>query len=188
MQPSLLLPRSGPDYERRLKLTPPVPGSPFDSGQCRDQPRRLDFIVIGPAVNEAARLAAMCKTLAWPLVISAEIARLLLPEPLVSLGVHALRGVRRRHELFTPGGGRVSASPLTPGPCSRKFAPNLPCAAAAVESGMRQDAHLLSFLSLRIRQKAAPCGAAEFYREEVKVNLLVHMDARGTSPIYPLWV
>lgn len=64
-------------------------------------PSRLDFTVIGPAVNEAARLAAMCKTLARPLVISAEIARLLLPEPLVSLGVHALRGVRRRHELFT---------------------------------------------------------------------------------------
>jgi adenylate cyclase len=63
-------------------------------------PGRLDFTVIGPAVNEAARLEAMCKTLSQPLVISAEVARL-LPEPLVSLGVHALRGVRRRHELFT---------------------------------------------------------------------------------------
>ena len=64
-------------------------------------PGRLDFTVIGPAVNEVARLEAMCKTLSQPLVISAEVARLLLPEPLVSLGVHALRGVRRRHELFT---------------------------------------------------------------------------------------
>jgi adenylate cyclase len=63
-------------------------------------PGRLDFTVIGPAVNEAARLEAMCKTLSQPLVISAEVARL-LPEPLVSLGAHALRGVRRRHELFT---------------------------------------------------------------------------------------
>jgi adenylate cyclase len=63
-------------------------------------PGRLDFTVIGPAVNEAARLEAMCKTLARPLVISAEFARV-LPESLVSLGVHALRGVRRRHELFT---------------------------------------------------------------------------------------
>ena len=63
-------------------------------------PDRLDFTVIGPAVNEAARLEAMCKTLARPLVISAEFARV-LPEPLVSLGVHALDGVSRRHELFT---------------------------------------------------------------------------------------
>ena len=64
-------------------------------------PGRLDFTVIGPAVNEAARLEAMCKTLARPLVISAEFARVCCREPLVSLGVHALRGVRRRHELFT---------------------------------------------------------------------------------------
>ena len=64
-------------------------------------PGRLDFTVIGPAVNEAARLEAMCKRLARPLVISAEFARVLLPQPLVSLGLHALRGVRRRHELFT---------------------------------------------------------------------------------------
>jgi adenylate cyclase len=63
-------------------------------------PSRLDFTVIGPAVNEAARLEAMCKTLAQPLVISAEFARV-LPEPLVPLGVHALDGVRRPHELFT---------------------------------------------------------------------------------------
>ena len=63
-------------------------------------PGRLDFTVIGPAVNEAARLETMCKRLVQPLVISAEVARV-LPQPLVSLGVHALRGVRRRHELFT---------------------------------------------------------------------------------------
>jgi adenylate cyclase len=63
-------------------------------------PGRLDFTVVGPAVNEAARLEAMCKVLERPLVISAEFARV-LPQPLVSLGVHALRGVRRPHELFT---------------------------------------------------------------------------------------
>jgi adenylate cyclase len=63
-------------------------------------PNRLDFTVIGPAVNETARLEAMCKMLSQPLVISADFARV-LPEPIVSLGVHALDGVRRAHELFT---------------------------------------------------------------------------------------
>jgi adenylate cyclase len=63
-------------------------------------PGRLDFTVIGPAVNEAARLEAMCKVLSRPVIISAELARV-LPERLVSLGFHALRGVRQPHELFT---------------------------------------------------------------------------------------
>jgi adenylate cyclase len=63
-------------------------------------PGRLDFTVIGPAVNEAARLEAMCKVLSRPVIISAELARV-LPEALVSLGFHALRGIRQPHELFT---------------------------------------------------------------------------------------
>jgi adenylate cyclase len=63
-------------------------------------PERLDFTVIGPAVNEAARLEAMCRTLERPILISAELARL-VPDKLVSLGCHALRGVREPHEIFT---------------------------------------------------------------------------------------
>ena len=63
-------------------------------------PGRLDFTVIGPAANEAARLEAMSKVLGRPVIISAELAGL-LPEPLVSLGSHTLRGVSREHELFT---------------------------------------------------------------------------------------
>ena len=63
-------------------------------------PGRLDFTVIGPAVNEAARLQAMCKALARTLVISAEFAAA-LPEKLLSLGVHELHGIRGAHELFT---------------------------------------------------------------------------------------
>ena len=63
-------------------------------------PARLDFTVIGPAVNEAARLAAMCKVLERPVILSATFARV-LPEHLVSLGFHALRGIRQPHELFT---------------------------------------------------------------------------------------
>lgn len=63
-------------------------------------PDRLDFTVIGPACNEASRLEAMSKTLDRPVIISAELARL-VPDPLISLGFHALRGVRQPHELFT---------------------------------------------------------------------------------------
>lgn len=63
-------------------------------------PGRLDFTVIGPTVNEVARLETMCKTLARPLVISAKLAAV-SPEKLVSLGVHKVRGMRGAQELFT---------------------------------------------------------------------------------------
>ncbi|MGF1639722.1 MAG: adenylate/guanylate cyclase domain-containing protein [Rhodospirillales bacterium] len=63
-------------------------------------PERLDFTVIGPAVNEAARLEDLCRSLHRPVLISAELARL-VGERLVSLGFHALRGVREPHEIFT---------------------------------------------------------------------------------------
>lgn len=63
-------------------------------------PGRLDFTVIGPAVNEVARLETMCKALARPLVISAKLAAV-SPEKLVSLGVHKVRGMRGAQELFT---------------------------------------------------------------------------------------
>lgn len=62
--------------------------------------QRLEFTVIGAAANEAARLESMCKTLDRPLLLSAELARL-VEEPVVSLGVHALRGVREPHEVLT---------------------------------------------------------------------------------------
>ena len=61
---------------------------------------RLDFTVIGAAVNETARLEGMCKTLHKPIVISAELARL-LPEKMVSLGVQGLRGVSEPLEVYT---------------------------------------------------------------------------------------
>jgi len=63
-------------------------------------PERLDFTVIGPAVNEAARLEALCKTMHKPVLISAELARL-VPDRLISLGFHVLRGVREPLEIFT---------------------------------------------------------------------------------------
>jgi adenylate cyclase len=62
--------------------------------------QRLEFTVIGAAANEAARLESMCKVLERPLVMSADLARL-VDEPLVSLGFHAFRGVREPNEVLT---------------------------------------------------------------------------------------
>ena len=64
---------------------------------------RLDFTVIGPTVNELARIENMCRILDQPVVISSAFARTpgLDPQRLVSLGRYALRGVSRPQELFT---------------------------------------------------------------------------------------
>jgi adenylate cyclase len=65
---------------------------------------RLDFTVVGPAVNEASRIAAMCRSVDRGVVFSSEFAAA-TPEPerskLVSVGRYALRGVGRAEELFT---------------------------------------------------------------------------------------
>lgn len=63
-------------------------------------PERLEFSVIGPAANEAARIEGLCKELGQPLLTSAELARV-LPENWVSLGHHPLRGVGVEREIFT---------------------------------------------------------------------------------------
>ena len=64
---------------------------------------RLDFTVIGPAVNTTARLSGMCAHVDQPIVISARVARPHLKNrpALVSLGQYRLRGVAERVELFT---------------------------------------------------------------------------------------
>ena len=62
--------------------------------------RRLDFTVIGSAVNEASRIVGMCKPLNKTIVISEGLAKS-LPGELVSLGRHELRGVAVEKELFT---------------------------------------------------------------------------------------
>lgn len=57
--------------------------------------RRLDFTVIGRAVNEVARLEPLCGQLGEPILVSGDLARL-LPEKakrLRSLGSQALRGL-----------------------------------------------------------------------------------------------
>ncbi len=62
--------------------------------------QRLDFTVIGPAVNEAARIEAQCKALGQTVVTSGAFADS-VPGALTSLGRHTLRGVRAEQELFT---------------------------------------------------------------------------------------
>ena len=62
---------------------------------------RLDFTVIGPAVNLVSRVEAVAKTLNLPIVVSDEFARA-YAGPLRSLGTHQLRGLAAPHELFAP--------------------------------------------------------------------------------------
>jgi len=64
---------------------------------------RLDFTVIGPAVNEVSRIAAMCRSVDQPVLLSAAFAGSVgeQPPPFVSVGRFALRGVARAQELFT---------------------------------------------------------------------------------------
>ena len=64
---------------------------------------RLDFTVIGPAVNEVARMEALCEPLGRNMLVSAEFAAALGDSArLQSLGRHALRGVREPREIYAP--------------------------------------------------------------------------------------
>jgi adenylate cyclase len=64
---------------------------------------RLDFTVIGPAVNEVTRINGMCRSLDQDVVLSSAFAEAAGPagSRLVGLGRYALRGVARPQELFT---------------------------------------------------------------------------------------
>jgi adenylate cyclase len=63
---------------------------------------RLDFTVLGPAVNEASRIAAMCRSVDQPVLMSAAFANVGdIKRRLISVGRYALRGVAHPQELFT---------------------------------------------------------------------------------------
>ena len=63
---------------------------------------RLDFTVIGPAVNLVSRIEAFSKNLDPPVVCSSAFARS-CRKPLRSLGAHKLKGISESQEIFTPG-------------------------------------------------------------------------------------
>lgn len=63
---------------------------------------RLDFTVVGPAVNETSRIAAMCRSVEQPVLVSETFANVDgMRSRLVSVGRYALRGVAQPQELFT---------------------------------------------------------------------------------------
>ena len=65
---------------------------------------RLDFTVVGPAVNEVSRIASMCNSVDRELLISSAFGKGLDADGrkyLVSTGRFALRGISRAQDLYT---------------------------------------------------------------------------------------
>jgi adenylate cyclase len=65
---------------------------------------RLDFTVVGPAVNEVSRIAAMCRSAEREVLVSTDFAAAVCPagrDRLISVGRYALRGVAKAQELYT---------------------------------------------------------------------------------------
>jgi len=66
-------------------------------------PNRLDFTVVGPAVNAISRLEPLCQSLSSPIVMSEDFARHGGAGLQVkSLGHHSLRGLSAPMEIFAP--------------------------------------------------------------------------------------
>jgi adenylate cyclase len=65
---------------------------------------RLDFTVLGPAVNLVSRLEGLAKELARPVLCSAAFAEA-VDAPVASLGCFPLKGVAEPQEVFAPGAG-----------------------------------------------------------------------------------
>ena len=92
------------NHRRRLDACPEIRfGVGLNAGQVVygnvGAPDRLDFTVIGPAVNRAARLESMTKDLGVPLLMTATFAAA-LGRPTRSLGAHQMRGLEEPVEVF----------------------------------------------------------------------------------------
>ncbi len=79
-------------------------------------PERLDFTVIGRAVNAASRVESLSKSLGRPLLITQAVADL-LDHVLDDLGRHHLRGLSEPIGIFAP--AELSAEALSPAPGPR---------------------------------------------------------------------
>jgi adenylate cyclase len=79
---------------------------------------RLDFTVIGPAVNEAARIEALCSPLSRSVLVSREFAAAAAGGScrFELLGRHALRGVREPKDLRARRDRRMNG-PFGTAPC-----------------------------------------------------------------------
>ncbi|QFY61470.1 adenylate/guanylate cyclase domain-containing protein [Rhizobium grahamii] len=71
---------------------------------------RLDFTVIGPAVNEVSRIASLCRSVDFNVLMSSDFAASIPDEDretLACIGRYALRGVQRAQDLYTIDSGRM---------------------------------------------------------------------------------
>jgi adenylate cyclase len=66
-------------------------------------PERLNFTVMGAAVNRASRLQSLTKTLGRRVLTSVDFAAC-IDEPVESLGFHLMKGIEEPQEIFLPKG------------------------------------------------------------------------------------
>ena len=69
---------------------------------------RQAFNIIGPAVNRAARIEELTKTIGRPVLLSSDFAQA-LGHRVHSLGLHKLRGVAREVEIVEPAEGPLAS-------------------------------------------------------------------------------
>ncbi|MGE5147871.1 MAG: adenylate/guanylate cyclase domain-containing protein, partial [Candidatus Eiseniibacteriota bacterium] len=92
------------DERRTNGLAPVSHGTALHLGEVNfgnvGSSTRLDFTVVGPAVNLVHRLERLCGELDLPIVLSEAVARH-VPEKATALGARPLRGLREPQGVFT---------------------------------------------------------------------------------------